>query len=131
MSDQAKGRMDQVAQHKAAMAAATIEANFVGRTSIVHIPDGRAFCGTFLCVDSGQNIILANTDETRITAEGRTSTRNVGMVMIPGNYVVKVEVQEDAPQPAAQSNHNQEGDQVALPSMMAQAGWPDDDDMYS
>ncbi|KAJ1022455.1 hypothetical protein NDA16_003444 [Ustilago loliicola] len=123
--------MDHIAQHKAATAAAMIEAKFVGRTSIVHIPDGRAFCGTFLCVDSGLNIILANTDETRTAAEGRTSTRNVGMVMIPGDYVVKVEIQEDAPQPNADSTHDQKRNNVASSSMMAQAGWPDDDDMYS
>lgn len=123
--------MDRIAEHKAAMAAATIEANFVGRTSLVHIPDGRAFCGTFLCVDSGCNIILANTDETRTTAEGRTSTRNVGMVMIPGNYVVKVEVQRVTTQSAADSKHDQGDNRMRSWSMMAQAGWPDDDDMYS
>ncbi|CDR87252.1 uncharacterized protein SPSC_00378 [Sporisorium scitamineum] len=102
-------------------AAATIEANFVGRTSIVHIPDGRAFCGTFVCVDSGKNIILANTDETRLTPEGRTSTRNVGMVMIPGDHVIKVEVQQDAPETRS----------APFESSLAQAGWPDDDSMYA
>ena len=114
--------MDLAAEQAAATAAATIEAQFVGRTSVVHIPDGRAFCGTFVCVDSGKNIILANTDETRLTAEGRTSTRNVGMVMIPGDYVVKVEVQQDGPKV-----------DPALPQQpsLAQAGWPDDDSMYS
>lgn len=113
--------MDRIAQEAAAAAAALIEARFVGRQSVVHIPDGRAFCGTFVCVDSGRNIILANTDETRSTTEGRTSTRNVGMVMIPGSYVVKVEVQQDVPQ------------SVPVPTQpsLAQAGWPDDDDMYS
>lgn len=113
--------MDHIADNSASVAAATIEAKFVGRSSIVYIPDGRAFCGTLVCVDSGRNIILANTDETRLTPEGRTSTRNVGMVMIPGNYVVKVEVQQDAP--PTQATHPQ--------LTMAQAGWPDDDDMYS
>ncbi|KAJ9479944.1 Sm domain-containing protein [Pseudozyma hubeiensis] len=102
-------------------AAATIEANFVGRTSIVHIPDGRAFCGTFVCVDSGKNIILANTDETRLTHEGRTTSRHVGMVMIPGEYVVKVEVQQDALVPAHSAPH----------TSLAQAGWPDDESMYT
>ncbi|CBQ73852.1 conserved hypothetical protein [Sporisorium reilianum SRZ2] len=103
-------------------AAATIEANFVGRTSIVHIPDGRAFCGTFVCVDSGKNIILSNTDETRITPEGRTSSRNVGMVMIPGDHVVKVEVQQDDA-PRMQD--------APFQSSLAQAGWPDDESMYA
>ncbi|EST09477.1 Ribonucleoprotein LSM domain protein [Kalmanozyma brasiliensis GHG001] len=106
---------------KAATAAKTIETNFVGRTSIVHIPDGRAFCGTFVCVDSGKNIILGNTEEMRVTPEGRSSSRNVGMVMIPGDCVVKVEVQEDA----TQTQHA-----PPQPSL-AQAGWPDDESLYS
>lgn len=113
---------DHTADQAAAAAAATIEARFVGRLSIVHIPDGRAFCGTFTCVDSGKNIILTNTEEMRLSPEGRTSTRNVGMVMIPGDCVVKLEVQE-----GASSSTQGGGGQTA----MAQAGWPDDDDMYS
>lgn len=111
--------MNETMEQSSSKAAATIETTFVGRTSIVHIPDGRAFCGTFVCVDSGKNIILANTDEIRLTLEGRTTTRNVGMVMIPGEYVVKVEVQQDALDHA-----------TAQPSL-APAGWPDDDLMYT
>lgn len=123
--------MEHLQEQAAAMAAHLIEARFVGRTSIVHIPDGRAFCGTFLCVDSGRNIILANTEETRLTPEGRTTSRNVGMVMIPGDHVVKVEVQQDATQSTEASQPPRgEGGTNAFGSM-AQAGWPDDDDMYS
>lgn len=117
--------MEDLHEQASASAAHLIEARLVGRTSIVHIQDGRAFCGTFLCVDSGRNIILANTDEMRLTSEGRTSTRNVGMVMIPGNFIVKVEVQQDAP--PAQPSH----EEANMSASMAQAGWPDDDDMYS
>lgn len=118
--------MGDIAAEEAAAAAATvIEASFVGRTSVVHIPDGRAFCGTFLCVDSGKNIILANTDETRVTPEGSTSSRNVGMVMIPGDCVVKIEVEDEVV-----PTHSMV-DQASISASMAQAGWPDDDDMYS
>lgn len=115
--------MDSVAEQAASKASAVIQANFVGRLSVVHIPDGRAFCGTFVCVDSGRNIILANTDETRLTPQGRISTRNVGMVMIPGIYVVKVEVQQDGQDTVNASTQPTR--------TLTQAGWPDDDDMYS
>lgn len=107
-------------QDPSSKAVETIIKNFVGRTSIVHIPDGRAFRGVFICVDSGKNIILADTDETRLTPEGRTTIRNVGMVMIPGEYVVKVEVQHDALLP----------DHSTADHSLAQGGWPDDDSMY-
>ncbi|KAI3485920.1 hypothetical protein L1887_50574 [Cichorium endivia] len=120
------GVMSSSAEAAAAEAAAQIEANFVGRTSIVHIPDGRAFCGTFLCVDSGSNIILSDTDELRLTSSGGTSSRNVGMVMIPGNCVVKIEVQRELPQHAAPTS-----EPAPLSGSMAQAGWPDDDSMYA
>lgn len=114
--------MDHATEQSASKAAATIEARFVGRTSVVHIPDGRAFCGTFVCVDSGRNIILANTDEIRLTPEGRMSTRNVGMVMVPGNFVVKVEIQQDSSQSIL----------TALPpASMALSGWSDGDSIYS
>ncbi|SNX85936.1 uncharacterized protein MEPE_04645 [Melanopsichium pennsylvanicum] len=113
--------MDRNAQEAADMASATIEANFVGRTCIVHIPDGRAFCGTFVCVDSGRNIILAETEESRVSIEGRTSTRSVGMVMIPGNHVIKVEVQQNGSQGPSPTQH----------SSLGQAGRSDDDNMYS
>ena len=118
--------MDASAEAAAAEAVAVIEANFVGRISVVHIPDGRAFRGTFLCVDSGRNIILADTDELRLAPSGGTSSRNVGMVMIPGNCVVKVEVQRQVPQHADPTSGP-----APLSSSMAQAGWPDDDSMYA
>ncbi|PWN50579.1 hypothetical protein IE53DRAFT_302854, partial [Violaceomyces palustris] len=67
---------------------------FVDRLVLVHIQDGRAFRGTFICVDNDLNIILVNTDElTASDDEKRYSERNVGMVVVPGKHLVKIEVQ--------------------------------------
>ena len=116
-------------------AAANIKDEFVGRDCIIHISDGRAFQGTFICVDSDINVILANTDEisylTGSSGQDKT-TRNVGMVMVPGNHIVRVEVQQDV-------QSNLRGDTAILeqPSqsnLLGEAGqsiWPDNDSLYT
>ncbi|ORY90499.1 hypothetical protein BCR43DRAFT_499400 [Syncephalastrum racemosum] len=60
--------------------------NFKAR---VHISDGRVFIGTFVCTDKQKNIILAHTEEFR----GREQ-RLVGLVMIPGKHLVKIETED-------------------------------------
>lgn len=97
-------------------AAKTIADNFVRRTAVVHIPDGRQFRGTFLCVDSDVNVILENTDEVRTAPDGSTSSRSVGMVMVPGEYIVKIEV-EQTPVPPAYP--------------LSPSGWPEDEALYT
>lgn len=98
-------------------AAKAIADGFTGRTVMVRIPDGRAFRGTFLCVDSDVNVILGNTDEVRLAPDGSTSSRNVGMVMVPGEYIVQVQVQQtSAAAPAART---------------LATGWPEDEALYT
>ncbi|KAI8058965.1 uncharacterized protein B0P05DRAFT_559193 [Gilbertella persicaria] len=60
--------------------------NFKSR---VRIHDGRTFIGTFVCIDKDKNIILANTEEFR-----GDEKRLVGLVMIPGKHLVKVETED-------------------------------------
>ncbi|KAI8064219.1 hypothetical protein BC940DRAFT_306461 [Gongronella butleri] len=60
--------------------------NFKAR---VHISDGRTFIGTFVCVDKQKNIILAQAEEFR-----QDEKRLVGLIMIPGAHLVKVEVED-------------------------------------
>lgn len=98
-------------------AAKAIADGFTGRTVLVHIPDGRAFRGMFVCVDSDVNIILANTDEVSTAPNGSTSSRNVGMVMVPGEFLVKIEVQQSTAPPKALHSSS--------------AGWPDDEALYT
>lgn len=80
-----------------AEAAKTIASTFAGKMVRVHIPDGRMFSGTFVCVDSDVNVILANTDEIQTSpSNGGETSRSVGMVMVPGEHIVKVEVRQDS-----------------------------------
>jgi small nuclear ribonucleoprotein (snRNP)-like protein len=79
----------------------------------ITIPDNRTFIGTFICLDKGCNIILSateefqpaptNADEEEVrgnremywpNVKGRWGGREVGMVLIPGREVVRVEVEE-------------------------------------
>ncbi|KAG5943674.1 hypothetical protein E4U53_007017 [Claviceps sorghi] len=71
--------------------------------------DGRLFRGLFKCTDPDQNIVLANTHEYRRPSlaealpavaecpEGMAS-RYLGMVVVPGQHVVKMELEEFASQ---------------------------------
>ncbi|KAG6292985.1 hypothetical protein E4U09_003178 [Claviceps aff. purpurea] len=83
--------------------------------------DGRLFRGCFKCTDHDQNIVLSDTFEYRrrssapsdvaLSAEaqsasaadddsGSMSSRYLGMVVVPGQHVVKMEVEEFASQRA-------------------------------
>lgn len=55
----------------------------------VEIVDGRAFQGAFVCVDKEKNIILAGSEEFR-----NEEKRFVGLVMIPGKHIVKMDLLE-------------------------------------
>ncbi|KAI8085202.1 uncharacterized protein BX664DRAFT_338800 [Halteromyces radiatus] len=60
--------------------------NFKAR---IQITDGRIFIGTFVCVDKQKNIILAQAEEFR-----QEERRLVGLIMIPGIHLVKVETED-------------------------------------
>ncbi|CAO3614050.1 unnamed protein product [Cunninghamella blakesleeana] len=60
--------------------------NFKAR---IQITDGRVFIGTFVCIDKQKNIILAQAEEFR-----EEEKRLVGLVMIPGKHLVKVETED-------------------------------------
>ena len=83
-----------------------IRTALLGKTCLVHITDGRAYRGTFACVDSGRNLLLNNATEYRAaTATSSDDSasleraiqahhrRFVGLVMIPGGHITKLEVQ--------------------------------------
>ncbi|KAI8982974.1 hypothetical protein BDB01DRAFT_791881 [Pilobolus umbonatus] len=60
--------------------------NFKCRISIT---DGRIFIGTLICIDKNKNIILGQTEEIR-----GDESRPVGLVMIPGKHLVKIEAED-------------------------------------
>lgn len=81
-----------------------LESQFLNRTVLVHIPDGRVFNGVFTCVDDGSNLILSNVEEWRLhdgaveggDTEDRVVERRVlGMVMVRGEDIVRIEVKRD------------------------------------
>ncbi|KAG9249069.1 LSM domain protein [Calycina marina] len=71
--------------------------------------DTRMFLGVFKCTDSDRNIILAQTFEYRMPlppkpSAGKASikqdmiSRYLGLVVVPGEYITKIEVEEFASQ---------------------------------
>ncbi|KAI9361431.1 hypothetical protein BD770DRAFT_383397 [Pilaira anomala] len=63
--------------------------SYLNFKSRVKITDGRTFIGTFVCIDKQKNIILAHTEEFR-----GAEKRMVGLVMIPGKHLVKIETED-------------------------------------
>lgn len=64
-------------------------ASYLNFKARIKITDGRVFIGTFMCIDKQKNVILANTREYREDEE-----RLVGLVMIPGEHLVKMETED-------------------------------------
>ncbi|OAA46862.1 LSM domain-containing protein [Metarhizium rileyi] len=76
----------------------------------VYTTDGRLFRGNFKCTDPDKNIILANTHEYRrpsrpclIDGPDGSSTpdmtsRFLGLVVVPGRDIVKMELEQFASQ---------------------------------
>ncbi|KAJ3159739.1 N-alpha-acetyltransferase 38, NatC auxiliary subunit [Geranomyces michiganensis] len=54
----------------------------------ITISDGRVFVGYFMCIDRSRNTILAAADEFK-----NDERRFVGLIMIPGNHLVKAEIE--------------------------------------
>jgi small nuclear ribonucleoprotein (snRNP)-like protein len=101
----------------AASNASTYLSTFLNRTLHVHTTDGRMFAGQMKCTDPERNIILSMTHEYRqpsagdiaLAAErarrsgsgsgsGKTvkvdmKKRFVGLVVVPGRYIRKIEVE--------------------------------------
>jgi small nuclear ribonucleoprotein (snRNP)-like protein len=99
----------------AASNASTYLSTFLNRTLHVHTTDGRMFAGQMKCTDPERNIILSMTHEYRqpsagdvaLAAEraGRSGSGNgktvkvdmkkrfVGLVVVPGRYIRKIEVE--------------------------------------
>ncbi|KIX00471.1 uncharacterized protein Z518_10611 [Rhinocladiella mackenziei CBS 650.93] len=85
--------------------------SLLGKTLHVTVPDGRLFTGTFRCTDSDSNIILSNSFEYRMPSNaaekaareivrttGQASradmtSRFVGLIVIPGKEIAKMEVE--------------------------------------
>ncbi|EXJ81422.1 hypothetical protein A1O3_07714 [Capronia epimyces CBS 606.96] len=86
--------------------------SLLGKTLHVTVPDGRLFTGRFQCTDRESNIILSTAfeyrmppkasekaaiDEVKATGQPRRAdmtSRFVGLIVIPGKQIAKMEVEE-------------------------------------
>lgn len=86
--------------------------SLLGKTLHLTILDDRLFTGIFKCTDNESNIILANSFEYRMPsksaeqkaiaqakatgkpAKADMTSRFVGLIVVPGNQIVKVELEE-------------------------------------
>ena len=89
--------------------------SLLGKTLHITILDGRLFTGVFKCTDNESNVILSNSFEYRMpsraaeqkavaeaaatgkTAKADMTSRFVGLIVVPGHQIVKMELEERAP----------------------------------
>ncbi|KAM0253999.1 hypothetical protein ACHAQJ_007012 [Trichoderma viride] len=76
----------------------------------IHTTDGRMFRGTLKCTDPDRNLVLGNTHEYRQPSKEERSaaaatassdsvsldmtSRYLGLVVVPGQYIVKMEAEQ-------------------------------------
>jgi small nuclear ribonucleoprotein (snRNP)-like protein len=63
------------------------------RLEQVTLTDGRTLYGDFLSFDVQGAIIIGNTHEEVLTSSGNVEKRNMGMVLIPKSFQLKVQLQ--------------------------------------
>lgn len=90
-------------------------ARYIGKTLRVQISDRRMFLGVLKCTDKDRNLIVANAHEYRepsraalkaaaVKANGSDgkivadmTSRYVGLIVIPGEHITRIEVEEFDP----------------------------------
>ncbi|KAE9366842.1 hypothetical protein N431DRAFT_429646 [Stipitochalara longipes BDJ] len=78
--------------------------SLLNKTLRVTTTDTRMFLGQFKCTDSDRNIILSQTFEYRLPPPPKQlgeekvtldmTSRYMGLVVVPGEYIEKIEVEE-------------------------------------
>ncbi|KAI1325737.1 hypothetical protein F5Y16DRAFT_255385 [Xylariaceae sp. FL0255] len=87
--------------------------SLLNKTLRIHTTDGRMFIGTFKCTDTDRNIVLSLTYEYRQpsqqklaeaaaaaessgaqTVKADMTSRYLGLIVVPGHHIVKLEVEE-------------------------------------
>ncbi|KAK7914262.1 N-alpha-acetyltransferase 38-B- NatC auxiliary subunit [Apiospora marii] len=84
--------------------------SLINKTLRVYATDSRMFVGTFKCTDANRNVVLALTHEYRQpsqkqlaeaaansssgTVKAEMTSRYLGLVVVPGEHIVKMEVEE-------------------------------------
>jgi small nuclear ribonucleoprotein (snRNP)-like protein len=69
--------------------------SWIGSPLRILLSDGRIIIGDLVSLDNYRNIILANTYQAHMTAkpgvEGSESTKQMGLILVPGPDIVKIE----------------------------------------
>ncbi|XP_062564177.1 N-alpha-acetyltransferase 38, NatC auxiliary subunit [Armigeres subalbatus] len=65
--------------------------SWLNNTFRIKMTDGRILIGMFVCTDADANVILGLTSEF---TENGGEERVLGLVMIPGRYIVSIELDE-------------------------------------
>ncbi|KAI0444845.1 hypothetical protein F4803DRAFT_217653 [Xylaria telfairii] len=113
MVEQLTGATINEAQAPTRAEAETYLTSLINKTLRVHATDGRMFIGTFKCTDTDRNVVLSLTYEYRqpsqqklaeaaaaaassnsATVKADMTSRYLGLVVIPGEHIVKMEVEE-------------------------------------
>ncbi|KAK6859714.1 N-alpha-acetyltransferase 38-B- NatC auxiliary subunit [Apiospora arundinis] len=84
--------------------------SLINKTLRVHATDSRMFVGTFKCTDANRNVVLSLCHEYRQpsqkqleaaaassstgTVQAEMTSRYLGLVVIPGKHIVKMEAEE-------------------------------------
>ncbi|GAW11306.1 hypothetical protein EKO27_g8209 [Xylaria grammica] len=109
-------QLDRVTMNEATPPKAEAEAylkSLINKTLRIHATDGRMFIGTFKCTDTDRNVVLSLTYEYRQPSQQKLAeaaaaaasensqtvtadmtSRYLGLVVIPGEHIVKMEVEE-------------------------------------
>jgi len=106
-----------IAAAKAGLQAKATLRGLLQSTVRVTLSDGRVVTGQYQCLDEHLNFILQGATERRVVRERagvegsveRQQVRNVGLVMLPGKHVVKVEVKEGGRDPLVIPRAGKEG----------------------
>ncbi len=92
---------EQHAQAVAGLQAKAAQRGLLHSTLRVTLSDGRVVTGQYQCLDEHLNFILQGATERRMVNERsgaetveRQQTRTLGLVIVPGKHVLKVEVKE-------------------------------------
>ena len=106
---------------------ATLE-SWLNETMKIQMTDGRIVIGTFLCTDKDKNIILGNACEyvtspstqpndpaqtdgqdghqpTSVLFDAGRGPRNLGLAMVPGNYIVSIHLEHSTGQKQKENTH--------------------------
>lgn len=69
---------------------------WLSRSMRISMSDGRTLVGQFLCTDQARNVILGSAQEyLNYTEENQDEPRMLGLAMVPGKYIVSMQVDMD------------------------------------